>query len=180
MITLLSSFAFAGAFGIESGTLASTLSPQVLPSMPGAVLVTPPKPNAEFVNYMAIVNGRGEVCKVAGLGRDHEGDLDGSAVRSAFATLLAPLTERYGSPKMADFLHAGSIWKEPGEWTMSLFLKQRTYTAVWLHPAAPDMSAVALAAYGSNRSTTSLTLSYEFPCFDAYVDAQKKSGEAGL
>lgn len=183
MTLLLITSALAGAFGIEPGTPISALDHPVAAQTPDVYTVTSvPMPNSEFSAYAVVATPSLGVCKVVGLGRAHPGDLDGSQVRgvaSAFSTLLEV---KYGKSESFDFLHAGSIWKDPGDFAMGLYLNQRTLTYMWGAKAnlPDDIEAILLKAVGTSATSTSITLGYEFSIFEAYADAKKRVDGAGL
>lgn len=183
MFLLLCSFALAGAFGLEAGTPIAALDHPV-PKGDGVYLLqNVPKPNPEFSSYVVIATPALGVCKVVGIGQGHEGDLDGSAIRGVATGLAEVLRAKYGTPKVYDFLHAGSIWRDPGDFAMGLYLNQRTLAYAWSQGVASlpaDLGSILLTATGPSSTTTSITLGYEFTIFSAYADARSRVGAEGL
>lgn len=178
---ILVSLCFAGAFGIESGAPLSALDHPVPTKTPNTYTVaTVPMPNSAFVGYAVVATDDGRVCKVLGFGQPYRGDLDGSQVRGAFTALVTRLESRYGPAKTYDFLHAGSIWSEPGDFAMGLYLEQRSLAALWEVPLPEDLSGVMLQAIGLASTTTTLTISYEFNNFKAYAERKRRADDAGL
>lgn len=182
MILLFITAALAGAFGIEMGTPIASLDHADSKGENVYLVSSVPKPHAEFITYAVIGTKELGVCKVMGMGRPHEGDLSGSEIRTVVSDLVSALTAKYGRPKEYDFLHAGSVWKEVGDFSMSLLLQQRTLSYSWIRtPELPeDLTAVALNAMGVSRSATGVNLSYEFSNFEAYATAREKANTDGL
>ncbi len=86
-------------------------------------------------------------------------DATGVKVRSKFGELKDLLAAKYGKPKNAyDFLHAGALWKERGEFAMALAQDERTLYVSW---AIGKHHVAAIDAGASDRTTTSLTVAYE-------------------
>lgn len=172
----------AGAFGILEGT--------PVKSIPGAVpvagapnvydLKVVPKPNSEFEFYSVVATANTGVCKVVGIGKDHDGDINGYDIRDTLSTFKGLLTAKYGESKTIDYIESGSIWGSGnGYFAMSLLKKERTLSVFWSAdlPGATLPSGIddiSLDVRGSSSTATYMTLSYEFSNFDecskAYVD----------
>lgn len=180
----LPAMANAAAFGIEMGTPLSSLGNVQRRDAPNVYEVTPPQPHSEFDTYLVLAAPVHGVCKIVGIGKDHLGDRDGTSVRGRAAELTSTLTAKYGSSKLYDFLHAGSIWKDAGDWAMALRLKERSYARFWNREFAStlpsDVEGITLEAGATGPSTTYLRLTYEFTNMDQCLAPQKKKDEGSL
>lgn len=107
----------AQAFGFGMGTPVSSLKGAEIANEDGPLktykLETAPFPHSEFSSFMVLATEREGICKVAGIGRDHQNDADGYDIRAAFDALSDGLKAKYKGGRKYDFLHRGSIWDEP-------------------------------------------------------------------
>jgi hypothetical protein len=178
--------AMAGVFGIEMGTPLSRLDVvKVRKTAPlGIYEINVPKPNSEFEAYMVVLTPKTGVCKIMGIGKDHPGDISGAEIRGVYSHLSDALTEKYGKHKTFDFIKAGSIWKDEGDFAMSLYQKERTLETFWDAEEAStlpsDLSSIDLQVTASSRSSTYLTLAYEFSNWDQCSQAREESDTSGL
>lgn len=174
--------ASAQAFGIEMGTPIRSL--KVISNQgENSYIVEAPMPNREFESYLVYATPQHGVCKVTGIGVNHDGDISGISVRAKFLDLSATLKQKYGSSERKfDFLHAGSIWDQPHEWAMSLRQDQRTYAEYWSREAGnlpPQISGIGLTAKSISSNATYLTLVYEFSNFsDCRAAGQQRDIDA--
>jgi hypothetical protein len=176
--------ATAGAFGVEMGTPIANLPNAKATTQPNVYSFAPAQKHSEFDSYLAVATPDQGVCKVVGIGIDHDGDKNGLVARSRFDELTLSLSTKYGKSRLFDFLHAGSIWGEPGEWAMGLRLNERTYARAWsaeIGSSLPDgLGSIMLEAGATGPSTTYLKISYEFTNMAKCLAPQKKKDDSSL
>ena len=181
MVLFFACSAFAAApFGVEMGALISTLA-DVKPVAGAGDLYRfrPSTPHPEFESYAVLAPADLGVVRVVGFGHGYPGDLSGASVRLSAESLVVDLTARYGTPQKYDFLHAGSIWDDVGDWTMGLFQHQRTLVWAWT-PHDTTIESVMLEAVAYTSATPALNLTYEFTNAKGYFDRKKKAADGAL
>ncbi len=169
----------AQAFGVNMGDPVSKYGGKPTDNR-GQYTITVPLPNREFRYYLATATAETGVCKVSGIGQNHENDDYGSGVRTAYDGLRTALTAKYGNPKSYDFLKYGALWKQPREFVWSVFKDERALASYWSTangsniPSEIDIIGLSVNAVSSRA--TYIRLSYEFRNMDR-CDAILKSTE---
>nr|WP_235501690.1 hypothetical protein [Trabulsiella odontotermitis] len=109
-----------GPFGLETALSQKNIEDMIgtkLKPLEGSVnLYTSeklPKPNSDFEIYGLLISPKAGLCEIRAIGKNIDTDSYGLALQSKFEDLSNSLTSLYGSPKTADFLLSGSIWKDP-------------------------------------------------------------------
>ncbi len=171
------------AFGIRMGQATSTL--KVLKHPTATIYeVAPPRPNDEFDSYMVVATPASGVCKVAASGKDIPDDNYGLEVRSHFDRFEAILNSKYGRGKKFDFLHAGSIWDEPNDFSMALKKKERSLSKFWDREEGSTLPlglrSVSLQAKSVVMGTNYLSIVYEFDNLDSCMAAKQTADSTGL
>jgi len=138
-----------------------------------------PRPHPSFAYYVVIISPRNGLVKVVGVGTTIETSAYGSELKSEFEELLESLVPIYGTPKLFDYLRAGSIWREPRDWMAAMIDKERTLEAFWA-PSLPfdnRVATIGLQAEALSGHAGRISLGYEMVGFSEY-SAQKKSNAA--
>lgn len=176
-------FASAQAFGVVEGAPVSRYGGTPTGGR-DQFEIKVPQPNSEFDSYVAYATPETGICAVAGLGRTHESDNYGYAVRSAFERLRLALRGRYGPSKDFDFLHSGSIWKDANEFGWSLYKKERSLSSYWDREEGSinlgSVDSIVLRAYGLESDKTYVSLRYEFTNHATCFQAGESKDNAGL
>lgn len=133
----------------------------------------------DFESYMFVVTPEHGLCKVVALGKTINTNVFGADVKSEYESLLNAITAKYGAPSSTfDTLLAGSIWRDPNDWMMGLFKKERNLTSYWTLSTIknlPDsLQSIMISASGLSPNKGYIHLGYEFDNFDKC----KKSIEA--
>ena len=140
-----------------------------------------PIPYKGFDDYLMVITPKSGLCKVIGFGKPITTSAYGDGVKSEFATLKESLIKKYGKPEGDyDFLRAGSIWKSPSEWMMSLYRGERILTAGWEPNEENGVKNIMLKARATGRSTGMVTLSYELSNIDACQSEKEDVDTKGL
>jgi len=177
--------AAAQAFGVTPGTNVSRLNGT--PSSTGRKYyyrVTVPLPNREFESYSAIATPTEGVCKIWGIGVDHDNDRYGSSAQSAYDNMKATLSAKYGASKSVEYIKSGALWDKSSEWVMSLRQKERTHVTYWIRgdgatlPAGLDAVSLKISAVSSDSAYLDLT--YEFSNFDSCKRRMDSESNEGL
>lgn len=165
-----------GPFGFHEGmTLAELQSLGAKPTKtPGIYSVgTAPQGSSDIDFYQLVVEPSTGLCKLVAVGKDVETSGSGSELRSAYESIQAALTTKYGEPAVAyDFLRAGSLWTEPQYFMMGLLKLDRSLTTYWgttdkpLPANAAHIHTVALDTKATGSSTGYVTIGYEFNNFE--------------
>jgi hypothetical protein len=124
-----------------------------------------------FNRFTTAISSKG-LAKVSGA-VDVPTNRSGEQVREKYAAIKSALVAKYGAPKNDwDFLHAGALFSEPEDFTMSLVKEERTLSCSW---ELASGTTIVLEANGSSSQEAKIYLSYEFhPEFDTYAADQKK------
>lgn len=175
--------ASAQAFGIEKGTPIESLE-VVREISEFKFSVTVPKPHSEFESYTVFATPEAGVCKVTGIGKDHDNDRYGTTVKSAFADLCSALTGIYGASKNFDFIKNGALWDGPEEWVMALRQNERHLTTFWTEDEQSDLpeglDGVSLSVSALSSDLAYILLGYEFDNMDECIRIRDNQDEGGL
>ena len=90
-----------------------------------------PKANSNFESYALVISPSVGLCQIRAIGKTINTDSYGIELKSVFEDLKSSLDSIYGKGKKEDFLYPGSIWKEPQDWMMGLYKKERIYLTEW-------------------------------------------------
>ena len=181
-LVLLATFAVAqnGPFGFQYGMTKGQVSAligakNVKQSSNDLVVevLTAPKPHPAFESYFLIFSDKGLV-KILASGKNIT-DNYGDDTKRQVNTIKEAISEKYGTANVIDYLRYGSIWKEPNEWTMGVYKKERTLMTYWNLRSAPvnHITFISLDVAAVNSGTTYLQLTYEFEGFEEYIDKVK-------
>lgn len=121
-----------GPFGFKAGDDIALYKNCAPADADGSYLCTSaPKPHVEFpqVNVWHM-KGVG-ICMVSAATEPKNTSVQGYEIMRATDAIADQVALAYGKPKKFDFLHAGSIWSQPQEWTRAVNLKERTYVYTW-------------------------------------------------
>jgi hypothetical protein len=96
-------------------------------------------------------------------------------IESALSSQYGPPTNRY------DELEAGSVWTEPGDWTMGLVKKKRTDETFWM-PVRSSGCVVnaAVEVIGENRYRGYLSILFELKGYDTAVKLEEERINSAL
>ncbi|MEB6679903.1 hypothetical protein [Acinetobacter lwoffii] len=140
-----------------------------------------PIPYKGFKDYLMVITPKSGLCKVLGFGNPITTSVYGDGVKAEFSTLKESLIKKYGKPiGDYDFLRAGSIWKNPNEWMMSLYREERILTAAWEPKEDNGVENIMLKARATGRSTGVITLSYELSNNEACLAEKESRDISGL
>ena len=178
--------ATAQAFGVRMGDPVSQYSGSLSGAdSPFHFSITVPTPNNEFEAYVAVATPQTGICKVSGLGKNHDGDDFGTTTMSSFRSLGSALTTRYGKPEAFDFLDSDAVWKKPDEWNWAVFKKERQIASYWLASNAETnlpggLEAVTLEVESLRRNNAYIVLTYEFSNFERCLAVMDSVNARGL
>ncbi len=133
-------------------------------------LNTAPTPHSDFEFYTLFFSPQKGLLKVSAASHDVESADDGSELRATFSRLKSALEAKYGPAKTLDKCKGSEVACEPQFFMMQLMEKNRTLFALWESPA------IVLEAKALGIRKGYVTLDYEFPGWDEFVDnvEQKK------
>ena len=186
--TLFTAFnTIAGPLGLDKGMTLDELKKQGAFASGNQQFVYTAKTimngHPDFEAYSVILTPEQGLCKIQAVGKDIETSGYGTELQGKFKDLIDALSSKYGAPgDNWDFLHAGSIWKEPQYWMMGMIKKERTLSAGWSKPKKSNLPhslesiLVQVAALSSNKGY--IRISYEFDNIDAcmaVLQAKKNS-----
>jgi len=126
-------------FGFRAGRtkaeLISLLGKRAVDKDNGDIVLfrTAPKPHPDFKFYAAFFSPTVSLAKVTAGTEIMKVNSFGNELQSKFAEIRSALAMKYGSPEDFDMLKSGSIWKEPKDWMMGLYQKERLLSAYWMH-----------------------------------------------
>ncbi|ESQ93282.1 hypothetical protein ABAC460_00855 [Asticcacaulis sp. AC460] len=182
---LVTTPAFAGAFGIEMGTPLSQLKDPDLMNGSGPVktyYVTAPQPNSEFERYVVTLTTQTGVCSVVGFGRLYDNDRYGNAVRPPYERLKSVLTTKYGPPVSDQYaLLPDALWNKDSDFAASIYRKERVVAVGWRLDERPgNMNSVTMMISSNADDTTSVTIAYGFKNYDKCNQIAEQSDNSGL
>jgi hypothetical protein len=174
----------AGPFGIWKGEADSEVQIESEIDHFLYKLKTVPRPHPSFDVYAVVLTPATGVCKVIAVSPVIDNDAFGNSTRSAFATVEEQLSEVYGSGKMYDFLHAGSIWEDEKYWAMSFAQNERSYAKIWSEESKAslkdDITDVVLEVISAGHNALQIRLHYEFYNMEDCKKAMKEEGKGAL
>lgn len=163
----ISSIAMARSFGVAPGKPVRTYAGKPS-SVDGVYKIIVPQPNSEFESYSAVATPETGICKVWGIGKDHDNDRYGANVREAYDRLKAILNEKYGASQEYSYIKSGALWDKPEDWVMSVKENERTMVSYWIMPdkhAVEGIKSISLEVKAFSSSSAYLDLTYEFENF---------------
>jgi hypothetical protein len=175
---------FAGPFGIEMGwskddcikagiTLTET-------SHAGDVVsysCTPPKVHPDFTFYAIRIDSQKGVYDIFATTDSIRTSDYGIEIQDKFNELADQLSSVYGQPEKYDFLMSGSIWKEPNDWMMGLYKKERTFADTW-SIKKNNIDGAMLEAVALSSSSAIIKIWYQSPEAGEIISRIKKSTAA--
>ena len=170
-ILLMGSTAYAGPFGLHMGMQLSDFEKGQLLKISNCVykIEEAPKKHPTFEYYLLVITPKEGLCKIKAIG-EMPTNIYGDSLKSGFNGLEKALKNIYGENKRFDFLHSGSIWNNPWEWTMSLLQKERTLMSFWNTGKTgllkDDICSICLQIEALDISTGTIRLDYEFDNFE--------------
>ena len=171
------------AFGVSRGQPITTL--KVIKKFDSSLYsVAPPAPNAEFESYTVVATPATGVCKIAGIGKDHDDDAYGGNSKSAFDRIESALEQKYGIHKHYDFIRSGALWGESREWVMSIKQNERFYASFWDLDEKSNLpvglQSIALEILTTSSSSSYVKLTYEFSNFEQCKAKLSQSDNSSL
>lgn len=164
---MMSSVATAGSFGVVPGKPVRTYAGKP-GKVDGVYTIVVPQPNSEFESYSAVATPEIGICKVWGIGKDHDNDRYGADVREAYDRLKALLNDKYGASQEYSYIKSGALWDKPEDWVMSVKENERTLVSYWLMPdkqAVEGIKSISLEVKAFSSGSAYLDLTYEFENF---------------
>lgn len=141
-----------------------------------------PKPHPSFESYTFVVSPNDGLCKLSAIGKDIGINSFGTQVREEFDRIESGVASKYGAGLRYDFLKAGSIWDDPNDWSMALYLEEYNLATFWADSSdalrSESLSAINLEARSTQNGVGWVRLSYEFenaaPCLASIAEAKNK------
>ncbi len=142
-----------------------------------------PKENSNFESYGLVISPKVGLCQIRAIGKTINTDSYGIELKSAFEDLKSSLDSIYGKGEKEDFLLPGSIWKEPQDWMMGLYKKERIYMAEWKSGKDAmkknSLTYIGMGIRSVNSSSGFVLLEYHFnndsSCQEEMKNAKKSS-----
>jgi hypothetical protein len=163
---------FGFRYGASKSEVLKDLGPKavVKTRASSVTLNTAPTPHPDFEFYTLFFSPQKGLLKVSAASHDVESADDGSELRATFSRLKSTLEAKYGAAKILDNCKGSEVACEPQFFMMQLMEKNRTLFALWESPAI----VLEVKALGIRKGY--VTLDYEFPGWDEFVDnvEQKK------
>ncbi len=171
--------AWAGPFGFDMGKSVSSYTCEKQ-SPPGFYKCAPAKPHSAFESYIVEATDKHGICWIKGVGKNISDNGYGFGTKQAVDDIATQLSQVYGAKtEVVDRLLPGSIWKEPGDWTMGVAKNERRYYYHWKPTTDPAIAQIFVAANALNGSTGYVSLEYYGSSYQE-CDADVKQQEAGV
>lgn len=143
-----------------------------------------PKPNSSFVQFALVVSPTAGLCQIRAISKDIHTSRFGYELKSSFDEMKGALTEVYGKPVVMDTLIAGSIWREPKEWMMSLRQKERYLSVAWTATSASplkyNLSEIEMDARATSSDEGYYMLQYTFNNWNVCQSEAKAKARSSL
>lgn len=175
--------AWAGPFGTEMGDTPEKFADlKKRETQRGEMYTTvnPPQKHAAFVSYYLIFYDSVGLARVMATTRAYTDDAYGTAVKSAYGTLKAQLTEKYGKPECVESLNTGSIWNQPQYFTTSINKNEREHKSLWLDALPDNLESVTLEVQTLDNSTTYVRLNYAYKNMKEVREKAKAANQDAL
>lgn len=176
-------FGFAG--GLSKDIIEKMIGEQIVVSNESQNLYRlehAPKSNPAFETYAVVISPTVGLCQIRAIGKTITTNRFGHQLKSNFDELKSSLTSIYGAPKTLDLLMPGSIWKDPDDWMMGLYKKDRNLVSQWAGTAsAPlknSLESVIMEARALGTDSGFVMLQYSFTN-QPQCEAEEKSKTAG-
>jgi hypothetical protein len=141
-------------------------------------LSTAPKPYADVQFYLVVISAKSGLAKVLASSKTLQVNSFGTELQEKFREYEDALQEKYGKPTNAsDFLRAGSVWDQPGDWMMGLLKNERVLGDLWSLEQPPGYT-ITLEAVADSPDTGYVRLTYEFPNFSSWLREHDKKANA--
>ncbi|MFP3848952.1 hypothetical protein [Pseudomonas sp. W5-01] len=143
-----------------------------------------PKPNSSFAQFALVVSPTAGLCQIRAISKDIHTSRFGYELKSSFDEMKGALTEVYGKPVLMDTLIAGSIWREPKEWMMSLRQKERYLSVAWTATSASplkyNLSEIEMDARATSSDEGYYMLQYTFNNWNVCQSEAKAKARSSL
>lgn len=143
-----------------------------------------PKPNSSFAQFALVVSPTAGLCQIRAISKDIHTSRFGYELKSSFDEMKGALTEVYGKPVLMDILIAGSIWREPKEWMMSLRQKERYLSVAWTATSASplkyNLSEIEMDARATSSDEGYYMLQYTFNNWNVCQSEAKAKARSSL
>jgi hypothetical protein len=143
-----------------------------------------PKPNSSFAQFALVVSPTAGLCQIRAISNDIHTSRFGYELKSSFDEMKGALTEVYGKPVLMDTLIAGSIWREPKEWMMSLRQKERYLSVAWTATSASplkyNLSEIEMDARATSSDEGYYMLQYTFNNWNVCQSEAKAKARSSL
>lgn len=143
-----------------------------------------PKSNSSFVQFALVVSTTAGLCQIRAISKDIHTSRFGYELKSSFDEMKGALTEVYGKPVLMDTLIAGSIWREPKEWMMSLRQKERYLSVAWTATSASplkyNLSEIEMDARATSSDEGYYMLQYTFNNWNVCQSEAKAKARSSL
>ncbi|HOO02692.1 MAG TPA: hypothetical protein PLE76_08260 [Rectinema sp.] len=160
----------AQSFGIKMGSTLEELAamgcnPTLMEGESYIYYVTPPQPHSLFKTYSVIVSPTYGVYRIFAFTGEISCSQYVTELKDKFSDIKKQLALTYGKSKDYDYLKYSSIWKEPQDWMMSLYKKDRILTSFWAKESGSnvpnDLDGIMLEANALSNTKGVLVLRYD-------------------
>ena len=177
--------ASAGPFGLSLGQDLESLQSEEVSSQDFYYrLKSVPKPHSSFDAYYATVSPGQGLCRILAFTPNTENDRFGNEAKDTFEAVSGQLSNVYGESDFFDTLAPGSLWDEPGNWSMSVYTNDRSYVEFWSEETGAvlkdDIEGISLRASALRADATYLVLEYQFKNFANCAAERNAKDESAL
>lgn len=144
----------------------------------------PPKAHADFETVVIEAYPGAGICQIRGIGKNIEGDGDGSQIRSRIDELAATLATKYGSGRKVNRCSGGDIACDAQFWMMTMTNGERLYGYSWDDANAAmktaNIDSIIAAANAANISASYPVVEYHSSKTKSCDAARKAASAASL
>ena len=140
------------------------------------VLSTAPNPHSSFDSYMVLISPDKGLLKVVAEGLTISVNDEGDQLKDEFEKIYDGLISKYGKGKRYDFVEGGEANREAEFWMVTLLHGERTLRVDWNYDdktGGNTQTGIALEANALSINKGYISVTYEFPGWNAYAEARK-------
>ncbi len=173
-----------GPFGYSMGQSIDGLKLEKM-EKPGLYQTSsPPKPHADFETVVLEAYPGVGICQIRGIGKNIEGDGDGSQIRSRVDELAETLATKYGPGKKVDRCSGGDVACDSQFWMMTMINGERFYGYGWDHPnqamKSANIDSIYAVGNAANISASFSIVEYQSSKTKECDTARKKISASSL
>lgn len=141
------------------------------------VMANVPISHPDFEYYCMTIDPQSGLARTGGFTTEIHTNKYGEDLVDKFWEFAWILEEKYGDYEEVSYLNEGSMWDEPDDFMMGLYLEERTLACFWSADAGSmlpnNINYITLLATANEENTGQIMLRYDFNNFSDYYEARE-------